>query len=72
MVIESTLTSQQSTRQLYLGNVVFAVTQAASLVLLVPALGVLGAVISRLLARFCLFGFYSYSLWSLSGTARRE
>jgi O-antigen/teichoic acid export membrane protein len=65
LVINSALTSQQSTRQLYQANLIFATVQIGSLIILVPTMGLLGAVLSRVISRFCLAAYYGHALYSL-------
>jgi O-antigen/teichoic acid export membrane protein len=66
VVINSALTSQQRTRELYQANLIFALAQIGSLAVLVPTLGLLGAVLGRLVARFCLAAYSFYALWRLA------
>jgi O-antigen/teichoic acid export membrane protein len=66
VVINSALTSQQRTPELYQANLVFALAQIGALFFLVPTLGLLGAVLARMVARFCLAGYSFYALWRLA------
>jgi O-antigen/teichoic acid export membrane protein len=66
VVINSALTSQQRTRELYQANLIFALAQIGALLILVPTLGLLGAVLARMVARFCLAGYSFYALWRLA------
>jgi O-antigen/teichoic acid export membrane protein len=66
VVINSALTSQQRTRELSQANLIFALAQIGALLILVPTLGLLGAVLARMVARFCLAAYSFYALWRLA------